>query len=497
MKGLSLPLLRLELPDAPYARRAVLLAGIWLMESAMLAALFVPATAGLARHSALCAWAATAGIMAGAFLVTGLLARSRLSLAGQRWAMIGILIWSALLITRFHVYGRVPLRSWAWLEEWASDWGALAGGVRGGPAALVTLLICWWRGMRLHDRPLSLQAVAFSFRLNVLWLVVAGLMWPPDWGSDIALLVYMFFLAALLSMAVARVDEIAGLPEGAQQPFGWAWFGTVVGASLLVVALGWLLARVISPAGFRQLGVWLAPLGRVLERALYQGLLALGVIIEPILLWLMALVQQIAAWVAEGLAAFQPPAPGPQPTPIPRSGGWADIPWGEITKWLVIALLLTASLAGLALSLRKLGQREPAEGPKESRRTLPMGAWGEDALHNLQAALRSLLDRLAGLRPGRLGLEWYAEISIRGIYLNLCGLAAARGFPRPAVFTPYEYLTLLYQAFPGAAREDLERITEAYVRMRYGELPSSWGELQAVRQAWQRLRESVEAPAPA
>jgi hypothetical protein len=77
----------------------------------------------------------------------------------------------------------------------------------------------------------------------------------------------------------------------------------------------------------------------------------------------------------------------------------------------------------------------------------------------------------------------------------MCQLAAGRGYPRPAVFTPYEYLSLLYRAFPGAERGDIEHITEAYVRMRYGEMPSTWGELQAIRQAWQRVRASVEAPA--
>ncbi len=467
------------------------------MESALLAAWFVPIIAGTAPHRVICAWAGTAGLMAGAFLITWMLARSRLPLAGQRWALLGILLLSAPLLTRLHVYGQVPLRSWAWLKEWAADWGTLTSGVTGAPAALGTLLVCWWRGMRLHDRPLSLQAVAFSFRLNVLWLVAAGLLWSPALGEDIAPLVYAFFLAALVAMAVARVDEIAALPGGAEQPFGTAWLTTVVGSSLVVVGSGWLLARVVSPAGFRQLGIWLAPLGHVLERALYQGLLVLGVVMEPILEWLIRLVQQIAVWVAEGLEAFQPPAPGPQPTPMPGGGGAAGIPWGEITKWLVIVLLLMISLAGLAFSLRKLGQREPAEGREERRRTLPGGVWREDALSNLQNLVQSMLDRLAGLRPSRLGMEWYAEISIRNIYLNLCQLAAARGYPRPAVFTPYEYLSLLYRAFPGAEREDIQHITDAYVRMRYGEMPSSWGELQAIRQAWQRVRDSVEAPASA
>ncbi len=495
MRRVPVPMIGRAILDAPHARRALLLASLWMMESALLAALFLPATAELAPHSVLCAWLGTAGLMAAAFLLAEALERSRLSLAGQRWAMIGIVLLTILLVTRFHVYGGIPLRSWSWLNEWVSDWGGLAGGMTGAPAVLVVVLVCWWRGLRLRDRPLSLQAVAFSFRLNVLWLVMAGLLWSPELGGGITILVYAFFLGALLAMAVARVDEIAGLPGGAQQPFGWSWMSTVVGSALLVVSAGWLLARVISPAGFRQLGIWLAPLGRVLERGLYQALLALGVLMEPILLWLLRLVQQIAVWVSEGLAAFQPPAPALQPTPMPGGGGGAGIPWGEIAKWLMIAFLAAVSLAGLALSLRRLSAREQAEEGRERRQVLSSEAWRADALHNIRSALHGLLDRLAGLRPGRLGIEWYAEVSIRNVYLNMCQLAAVRGFPRPAVFTPYEYLALLYQAFPGAEQGDIVRITQAYVRMRYGEVPSTWGEVQAIRQAWQRLKGSVEAPA--
>jgi hypothetical protein len=74
-------------------------------------------------------------------------------------------------------------------------------------------------------------------------------------------------------------------------------------------------------------------------------------------------------------------------------------------------------------------------------------------------------------------------------------LAGARGYPRAAAETPYEYRRELYQAFPGQ-NEDIHRITETYVAVRYGDLPEDPSELLAVRAAWERLHNSPDPTAP-
>jgi hypothetical protein len=89
-----------------------------------------------------------------------------------------------------------------------------------------------------------------------------------------------------------------------------------------------------------------------------------------------------------------------------------------------------------------------------------------------------------------LGMELYAELSIRSIYASMGRLAGRRGFPRRAAITPYEYLPALEQAFPLAAQADLAHITDAYVGVHYGEIPSTLREVQEIRQAWERVRAS-------
>jgi hypothetical protein len=93
---------------------------------------------------------------------------------------------------------------------------------------------------------------------------------------------------------------------------------------------------------------------------------------------------------------------------------------------------------------------------------------------------RRLLDRLGFLR------RWQAAASIRRIYQDMCNMAGSNGYPRLESETPYEYLKTLKDAWPENAVETY-LITEAYNRIRYGELPETQEELDEIEAAWKRL----------
>jgi hypothetical protein len=86
------------------------------------------------------------------------------------------------------------------------------------------------------------------------------------------------------------------------------------------------------------------------------------------------------------------------------------------------------------------------------------------------------------------GMRLYAAVSIRKIYANMARLAEREGYPRLPSQTPYEYLPALGLAFPNC-RAEAAAITEAYVKVHYGQVPESAGELQRIRDNWQRIRE--------
>jgi hypothetical protein len=91
---------------------------------------------------------------------------------------------------------------------------------------------------------------------------------------------------------------------------------------------------------------------------------------------------------------------------------------------------------------------------------------------------RSILDK-----QGYLG-----ALRIRRIYTQLMRLCERLERPRPEAATPLEYLSDLELIFP-EERPAVKRITHAYIQVRYGELPETAEDVQAVERAWRQVRE--------
>jgi hypothetical protein len=154
-----------------------------------------------------------------------------------------------------------------------------------------------------------------------------------------------------------------------------------------------------------------------------------------------------------------------------------------------VGLLALLLFAGLVLLKRERQRQREIE---EVHETLDMSVG--DALAGLWRRAR---DRLRGAARlwSQFGLsgDLLAAISVRNIYANTGRLARQRGYPRHKARTPYEYLDDLCAAFP-QAHSEAQAITDAYVAVHYGELPTGREEMDSLRAAYQRLKES---PPPA
>jgi hypothetical protein len=88
--------------------------------------------------------------------------------------------------------------------------------------------------------------------------------------------------------------------------------------------------------------------------------------------------------------------------------------------------------------------------------------------------------------------QWRTAVSIRRIYKQMMELAELNGYPKLHTETPYEYLPTLAQAWP-QNQPDTRLITNAYVKVRYGEIPETAADLDDIRQAWRRLQQMPPA----
>ena len=111
------------------------------------------------------------------------------------------------------------------------------------------------------------------------------------------------------------------------------------------------------------------------------------------------------------------------------------------------------------------------------------GTLAQDLAEFLQDRWRRL-QQAADLRRifARLGSD-----SVRAIYANLLAMLAAADRPRQPEQTPYEYEPVAEEALP-TRKTDIRAITQAYVRVRYGEEETDPEELARMQDAWKRIK---------
>jgi hypothetical protein len=196
--------------------------------------------------------------------------------------------------------------------------------------------------------------------------------------------------------------------------------------------------------------------------------------------FLAGILAPILSLVSAGLrelSLLPPPAAAEIPTPTPTTQSAAPAIVGQS----LTALIMLALIGLIALALVRAYSRATfaARASQRSRTT---------AEEEKEPGLgRRVLERLGLFR------QWRAAASVRRTYRQMCRMAAAAGYPRLESETPYEYLPVLGRVWPEYPAES-RLITEAYVRVRYGEAPETAEELEAIREAWRRLEQTTPQP---
>jgi hypothetical protein len=402
----------------------------------------------------------------------------------QRRVLFFALLLTMLVSWRLLLYGPRPLLDMSWLGQFGAS---LAEGgnllwARDLSIFLLTALV-WWRGLRLVGRGHDINRI--GLRLRVGGLIIAPLLlWFAGSFLDINAVpfVLLFLLASLTAVALVRAEQIEADQTGGGSTLGARWFAVVFATAAGVTLLGGVLAAFISGDSLLDVLDWLSPLWRAMQ----FGVTVIGgllfVVFKPALDLFGVLVQalgQFLAWVFTGMAEGMrqlgvplgletPVLPTPTATPGPDAGPGAA---GKA----IVAFLMLGLMAVVALGLGRL-YRQATFAARDSARSERITPEDEGS--------PGLADRVLG-RLG-LGRGRRAAASVRRLYAQMCRAAAAAGYPRLETETPYEYLPALGQVWPDGTAES-RMLTEAYVRVRYGEIPETREELDALRDAWRRL----------
>lgn len=343
------------------------------------------------------------------------------------------------------------------------------------------IIFLWWRGLRLIDKSFSIHNTGRRLRVGGLLLMPGLILISRNrlpWS--IAPFILLFFFASLTAVALTRMDEVEQQQSGRSVSLNPKWlFSVGLAALMLIIATAFITFLISGETMLTILG-WLHPLwrasyagGMVIISTIFYLLQPFLTLLSLLLDLIIKLLQPLMSQFSETAASLLNNSPLATPTAAATPGAPTDLGGSlkAINILLMLAIVLTVTLA-LGRLYRKAefaAQENEAATKASNTKTTPKPGLGQ-----------KLRDRLNSLRG------WRTAASVRRIYQNMCRAAAVNGYPRAKAETPFEYLTTLAKAWP-ENQNDTRLVTEAYVMVRYGELPESATALEEIHQAWKRL----------
>lgn len=444
-------------------RERLLLACMVVAESAWIGVLATLLGNLLGKPQGLLTWPGvivtlTGGAMASRLVAQGEQRRERF-LAG---ALLGAA--TVYLVTAWHHGGM----AWPWLLSGA---GSALEATRTG-ITVVGAILLWWRGAALASLTAAWDTLAIGFRIGlVVMMVGAGVEAFGKRSLGVEWAAPPFVVASLIGLALAHLTEEH-----------WVRWGRLLAMLVGSVLLVGMAAALGAATPLATVARWLLSGLGVLARWV---ILALVVPIAYLVEFLIRGVVSLLRWL---LGGAQPTYPQPPALEFledlqrqAREGG--GIPPAAISgmKWGLLAVLcgLALFLLGRVLWTRRRLLVAQPEGVHE--------AIIEEAPEDPLAFLRAHLAFRPRLRqepagPPLLALPQGNTPSERVVraYFLLLNAAALAGSPRPLWQTPQEFVQPLEATFPGLP---VRRLTEAFVRWRWGGYTPNAQEAQALEEA--------------
>jgi len=339
---------------------------------------------------------------------------------------------------------------------------------------LLAIILLVWRAVSIARRVQDIYDAIASFQFGLLSILLYGMVYNRMFPARVAFFLYAFIFIGLIGMSVARIARLSDLRGGRLPPFKLNWSLGLLAASLMVIFIALLASRVID-----------LKIATIFTTILFYLLIAFAAVslllLIPLLLfliWISPLIQRFLA-VVMGSDVL-----GPLRGLLAQFAGLAKsslfdgiFSYINYVKPLVPWLIL---LGVILIILARLRWRQWKRKLASEENLIPLPAFVNWTL--LKAFMRGRRDR----RLGRAG-QLLASAHIRRIYMRLMILCDDLGKSRPKAVTPLEFVPQLEQLFPGES-EGLLLITNAYQKVRYGELPEKPQEVLDVIAVWERLR---------
>ena len=459
------------------------LGAVLLMEIAWLLPWFRSLTPALSRLTTLQA----GGLFLGIALLSAAMARGVRALElrpGVRTVtLLGTLVLSIAIGLRLVLFPGAQQGTLTILAESVSSFAGVLELVPNELVVMLTVLYAWRRGVIASVRdPLDPAGTAHAFRMGILAFAIHALVYREEQAQFLIEALPLYFAAALAGIGLARADRLSAARGGGRSPFTGRWLTAVLCLTAATTGAGVLIGKGLQAQAMHVLT------GAVAE-GLRRATEAILVILGPVAIAIGAVFELIFRLLREWIGVdFQlpdltrlrgpelpaPPEPGPAPAWLVTVG-----PALRIAGTLAVLLLI-------ALAALRTARRGPARGREpflDEAESLPDESAG--------GALRGLVAQVLGRGGRRLRRRFLAAQAVRRLYQRLLHLAEKRGAHRDPAETPFEFVQDLIGVFPNHDSE-VRALTDAYVRVRYGELPENEAEIRQLRACLTALARATE-----
>ena len=291
----------------------------------------------------------------------------------------------------------------------------------------------------------------------------------------------LFLFSGLMAMGGARLSSLSRSRGGREIPFKREWVAglTLLASGMLVFAGGMgLLAG--GP-----LSVWLSDLlstlGGFVSRVLFLILGPFIYLFARVLGWVMGFIQELPpepmelydTGMKEALESIDD---------IQTVAGTSQV--GSILSTILAVGSLLLLFWIFFYTVRRFRTRSLARNPYKVDEIHRSGSIFDYMRALLQTRAKRAIEGISRLNPAA---RYLAAARIRRIYAELLRLSARMGEHRSPSDTPLEFMANLERIFP-TSQVELAKITHAYLRVRYGELPETHEQVEDVEGAWKLVR---------
>jgi hypothetical protein len=340
---------------------------------------------------------------------------------------------------------------------------------------LVICLLISWHVLDLGQRVFSREIIQKEFEFGCLAFLLYGLVYYPSQPAVILRNFAIFLFLGLLVLCTARIAEQEAVRGGRLPKFYSLWLPILLAVATLTALFSFLIPILVG-----------VPLASILAQAVLLVLSGLALLIILVLSPVLALILEAAFRFGQKIFTDVPnliPQSAAQEAAdnmLETSQQALDLFQTQNGRPVLLIAIILAVLVLATLSLRFRYYRRNLRPEEQSDQISAAGR----KKTGLDAALTGIP------RPGWISArKALAAARVRIVYAQLMDLSQKLGQPRPPALTPAEFLPTLNSLWPEHSQE-LDLITHAYQKVRYGQLPETKSEVEDVLMAWKEIQKS-------